>query len=238
MKAYIEFNGRKSIDLGLRILNQVEHTSTHNDVEQIEVPGRDGVLLKDNRRLVPVEKSFPCSLKARDNLTAAQAAISDWLNVKGWHDMVLSWDPEHIYRASVVEGFDVKEVLRQFGKVKLNFLAHPIKYLKTGRSAINLTKGMTLTNPGNVAAKPVITLRGSGNGTITINGRVTTLENVQRELVIDMDKHLIYSGNLAAWDKVVRTANGAMPSLDIGRNTITWTGNFTLSMVPNWGVKI
>lgn len=238
MRAYVQFNGRKSIDLGLHILNEVEHASTHHDIDQIEVPGRDGVLLKDNHRLVPVEKSFPCKLSHSANLTTAQAAISDWLNVKGWQDMVLSWDLDYIYKASVIEGFEVKEILRQFGKVKFNFLVHPIKYLKTGRNAISLTKGMVVTNPGNVPAKPVLTLRGSGNGTITINGRVTTLENVQRELVIDMDKHLVYSGNLAAWDKVVRSANGAMPSLDVGRNTITWTGNFTLSMMPNWGVKI
>lgn len=238
MRAYIQFNGQKSVDLGLRILNDVEHPSTHYDVEKVEVPGRDGVLLKSNNRLVPVEKSFPCALKTSTNVTKAQESIAAWLAVKGWHDLVLSWDSDYIYRASVIEGFSVKEVLRQFGKLKLNFLVHPIKYLVSGRDRVELTSGMTVVNIGNVIAKPTITLRGTGNGSITINGRVTAFENVQDELVIDMDKHLVYSGNLAAWDKIVRTTDSAMPSLDIGSNLITWTGDFTVSMVPNWGVKV
>lgn len=45
---FIKFNGSKSDDFGLRLLSGFNHTSAKHDVEEIEVIGRDGVLLKDN----------------------------------------------------------------------------------------------------------------------------------------------------------------------------------------------
>lgn len=238
MTAYIEFNNKRSIDFDLYIINDLEHISTHNDIEEIVVPGRDGVLLKDNKRLVPVEKSIPFRMKGSRRLTDLQTGISDWLNVKGWHNLILSWDNDYIYKASVYNKFSITEVLKNFGALKVDFTLHPIKYLKEGLKSVDLVKGITLSNLGNVKSKPIIMIKGSGNGVISINGRETTLENVQGTLVIDMEKNIVYSGNLPAWDKIVRSDNGSMPYFDLGDNTISWTGDFQLSVIPNWGVKI
>lgn len=59
---YIEFNGIKSNDLGLLLERERSVKSTSNDVNLIEVDGRDGVLIKDNERLKAVEQDFPFSL--------------------------------------------------------------------------------------------------------------------------------------------------------------------------------
>lgn len=56
---YIEFNGTKSNDLGLLLERERSIKSTNNDVDLIEVAGRDGVLIKDNERLKAVEQDFP-----------------------------------------------------------------------------------------------------------------------------------------------------------------------------------
>ncbi|WP_261368510.1 hypothetical protein [Streptococcus pyogenes] len=87
---YIEFNGTKSNDLGLLLERERSIKSTNNDVDLIEVAGRDGVLIKDNERLKAVEQDFPFSLVG--DVTANQQKISEWLHVKGWHDLALSWD--------------------------------------------------------------------------------------------------------------------------------------------------
>lgn len=101
-----------------------------------------------------------------------------------------------------------------------------------------LVNGDTLQNPGNVQAKPILKIKGTGDGVLTINGFETGLENVQRELVIDMERHLVYKDVLSAWDNIVRTKRHRMPLFDVGQNTISWTGNFTITAVPNWGVKV
>ncbi|HEQ9697844.1 distal tail protein Dit [Streptococcus pyogenes] len=233
---YIEFNGTKSNDLGLLLERERSIKSTNNDVDLIEVAGRDGVLIKDNERLKAVEQDFPFSLVG--DVAVNQQKISEWLHVKGWHDLVLSWDKDYIYRASVVNLFEIDEILKQFGRLKVNFLIHPIKYLKTGKQEVSLVNGGTLQNPGNVQAKPILKIKGTGDGVLTINGFETGLENVQRELVIDMERHLVYKDVLSAWDNIVRTKRHRMPLFDVGQNTISWTGNFTITAVPNWGVKV
>ncbi|HEQ1553570.1 TPA: phage tail family protein [Streptococcus pyogenes] len=233
---YIEFNGTKSNDLGLLLERERSIKSTNNDVDLIEVAGRDGVLIKDNERLKAVEQDFPFSLVG--DVTANQQKISEWLHVKGWHDLVLSWDKDYIYRASVVNLFEIDEILKQFGRLKVNFLIHPIKYLKIGKQSVSLVSGATLQNPGNVQAKPILKIKGTGSGVLTINGFETGLENVQGELVIDMERHLVYKDVLSAWGNIVRTERHRMPLFDVGQNNISWTGDFTITAVPNWGVKV
>lgn len=236
--AYFTFNGASSADKGLRIINEVTHESTGYDVERVVVPGRDGELLVSNKRLKAVEKSFPCRLSSRANLTVAQEVISQWLNVEGYKDMTLSWDPDYIYKAAFVETFEVEEVLRQFGKVKLNFLLQPVKYRKDGLTKITLSNGGTVAGKGNVQAQPIITIRGNGEGVLTINGRQTKFKNVQAAITFDMQKKMVYSGSQAAWDKVLRAPQYVMPYLDPGANKISWTGSFTVELVPYWGVKL
>ena len=79
---------------------------------------------------------------------------------------------------------------------------------------------------------------GSGDCTLTINGRKTKLRGVQGKITLDMQANQVYKDNLPAWDKVVRSPQFQMPYLDAGRNLISWDGNFTVSMIPNWGVKL
>lgn len=237
-KAFIQYNEKKSIDFGLVLMNEVEHESTSNDIETIIVPGRDGVLLRDKKRLNPVEKAFPFLIRSDVNLTKTQEDIADWLTASGYHELKLSWDNEYIYLATVLQGFSIQELLRAFGKLRVSFLVHPIKFLVSGIRELTLTKGQLLANEGRLVAKPIITLTGSGNCDLTINGRTTKLKNIQGSITLDMQKNVIYHGVLPAWDKVERSTHSQLPYLDKGNNTITWTGNFTVKIRPYWAVKV
>lgn len=236
--AYIEFNGTQSDKFGLRITNEVEHESTGLDISTVVVPGRDGELLLSNQRLKAVEKSFPFWLNAEENVTQTQEAISDWLNVEGYKPLVLSWDPDFTYFATVIKTFSVQEVLRNFGKLKVTFLVHPIKYYQDGMLPQPITNGMTLTGKGNVNAKPIIRLVGSGDCTLKINGRKTKLKGIQQGITLDMQSNTIYQGVQGAWDKLVRSNDSVKPYLDSGRNTISWDGDFQIEITPYWGVKL
>lgn len=232
------FNGVSSTTHGLRVTNDYVINSTGNDVETVAVPGRDGDLLISKNRLKSVTLELPCTVLSNRKLTDAGSEISNWLNVDGYKDLTLSWDPDFIYRSAFIETFEIAGLMRQFGKVKLNFLTYPVKFYKQGRSTQTLSNGTTVNGIGNVKAKPIITLVGSGDCTLTINGRKTKLKAVQNRITLDMQANQVYSGNLPAWDKVVRSPQFQMPYLDAGRNLISWDGNFTVSMIPNWGVKL
>lgn len=237
--AFFTFNGKSNEEFYLRIGEGLSYVSSSNDIERITVPGRDGDLLVDNRRRSAVEQPIPLNLvKEKGLVTDIIPAITDWLSVKGYQDMTFSWDKDHIYKGAYLEGFSVEETLKQFGKTNLTFLLQPIKYRKDGMTKITLSNGGTVTGKGNVQAQPIITIRGNGEGVLTINGRQTKFKNVQAAITFDMQKKMVYSGPQAAWDKVVRAPQYVMPYLDPGANKISWTGSFTVELVPYWGVKL
>lgn len=119
-------------------------------------------------------------------------------------------------------------------------LFHPVKYLKSEQREITVSNGQTINNKGNVPANPLIKLAGSGDTTITINGRKTMLKGIQGELIWDAERKLVYKGNFTSQWGVVVAEQGQYnaPMLDVGANVISWTGNFTMKMVQNGGVKI
>ena len=232
------FNDISSSKYGLRVTSEYVINSTGQDIDTVAVAGRDGDLLLSNNRLKSVTLELPCTISVSRKLTDVESDISHWLNVAGYKDLTLSWDPDFIYRSAFKETFEIASIMRQFGKVKLNFLTYPVKFYKQGRVEQTLMNGATVNGIGNVNAKPIITLRGSGDCTLTINGRKTKLRGVQNSIVLDMQANQVYSGNLPAWDKVVRSPEFQMPYLDYGRNLISWDGSFTAEMIPNWGVKL
>lgn len=232
------FNDISSSRYGLRVTSEYVINSTGQDVETVAVAGRDGDLLLSNNRLKSVTLELPCTISGNRKLTDVESDISNWLNVAGYKDLTLSWDLDFIYRSAFKETFEIASIMRQFGKVKLNFLTYPVKFYKQGRVKQTLMNGATVNGIGNVNAKPIITLRGSGDCTLMINGRKTKLRGVQNSIVLDMQANQVYSGNLPAWDKVVRSPEFQMPYLDSGRNLISWDGSFTAEMIPNWGVKL
>ncbi|MEZ7575408.1 phage tail family protein [Streptococcus parasanguinis] len=232
------FNGTDSSKFGLRVTSDYVINSTGQDIDTVAVAGRDGDLLLPNNRLKSVTIELPCTIMSNRKLTDTESDISNWFNVAGYKDLTLSWDPDFIYRSAFIETFEIASLMRQFGKVKLNFLTYPVKFYKQGRTTQTLSNGATVNGIGNVNAKPIITLVGSGDCTLTINGRKTKLRAVQNTITLDMQARQVFSGNLPAWDKVVRAPQYQMPYLDAGRNLISWDGDFTVKMAPFWGVKL
>ncbi|MCW6663959.1 phage tail family protein [Aerococcaceae bacterium NML190073] len=236
--SFIKFNGMKSSDFGLRLLSGFDYVSAQSDIDTIEVVGRDGVLLKDNKRLRPVHVSYPFTITDSEGLTNKLDKISRWLNVRGWHDLEFDWDNEHIYRASYTSQLSISELFHNFGMLKLDFTLHPVKYLKTGKIPIQATQNMRLMNEGKLPAKPIIMLEGNGNMILSINRKQLLLENVQNGITIDSERRLIYNDSGAQWDKIVRSSEDDFPVIGVGDNDIEITGATSMQIIPNWAVRV
>lgn len=235
---FIKFNGSKSDDFGLRLLSGFNHTSAKHDVEEIEVIGRDGVLLKDNKRLMPVPVSYQFTAQDDNGIVDVLERINEWVNVKGWRELELEWDDKHYYLAYFDSTLSIKETFYQFGTLKLDFKLYPIKYLKSGRQPITVTNNMRLDNIGKVSSKPVVSVRGHGNITIGFNGKLLKLENVQDSIVIDSAKRLVYNETGQQWDKMLRANEDDFPVLQKGQNIITLSGVRSIDITPNWAVRV
>lgn len=244
MAEFITFNGTSSLAHHLYISDEITHKHTGADVEAVEVLGRDGAVLVSNKRLKPIEQVIPFYLRipvrARKSVTQVASDISEWLYATNWVDFTKSWDPNYLYKAVVLDDFEVTEMLTRFGKLSITFKLHPIKYLKSGQTMQSVPNGGTLFNPTFYDAKPTFELRGTGNVNLRVsNGgwsKEMHFKNVTSGINVNCENLAVTYGNTSAYDKVSSTSFLSLPT---GRNIISWdNANFSLRMKPNWGVKI
>lgn len=236
---YIEVNGERSDHLGLKMLVGMERINAVDDVEEIEVLGRDGVLIRDNQRKRPIQRNFEFTVEDDRELINIEERLTEWLDFTGFKDAVLSWDDDYIYRIRPFKAFDLDEIVFKFGKLNLGFQFHPVKYWRGGRNPIEITSGDVLTNRERNIAQPTIKIEGDGDISLFINGRETRFENVQDGVIIESEKRLVHWDTRPQWQKLMRLSENDFPYFDKGENEITFTGEVTkIEVTPNWSVKL
>ena len=237
---YIVFNGHSSKEFGLYISSDFKIKSAKNDIQVVEIMGRDGAVLIPNKRLLPVDQSIPFFIKLktsdRRSLTDVAQEISAWLHTSTWTELKLSWDPLYTYRAIMLEDFEIEETLRKFGKLSITFKLHPVKYLESGKLLSTVSNGETIVNPTTLPSKPYFELRGTGNVTVRIGEESMSFKNVSTGINVDCEKCSAWFGQTAAYDQLV-TDN--FLKIQPGINTIRLdNSSFILRLRPNWGAKV
>ena len=245
MTSYIEFNGIKSSDLGLKIYNEMKFVSPKKRYESIEIQGRDGDLYIDKESLSDIEKEvfFELNVKGNPNnggdgsLIHKQAlAISKWLNVKGFKDLKFSMYPDFTYKAMVVDPYNIEDTLRKRGKGVIKLIIKPIMYYNNYPKQ-SLSSGQNLINIGSIIAKPILyitpsqaTLEIKKNGVVWL--RLQNLE-IGKEIIIDSEVGRAYTSTGNANSKMLIN-KPLFPLLNVGNNKITFTGA-TISILPRFG---
>lgn len=237
--SYIKVNGQYSADLGLQLLRGFDRTSAENDVSEIEILGRDGVVTVDNNRKKNIDRTYYFTARDDDEIIHLEEKLTEWLDFAGYQEMELGWDDEYLYEARLIRPFNPKELFANFSYFSLDFRFQPYKFLKKGMQEIQVSNGQTIKNIGTKIASPLVKLVGTAPSMIlTINGRKTEFKNVQDGIVIDTHRRLVYWDNNAKWDNFVRWGNDDFPTLDIGDNLIEFTGADSMSMIPRWVVSL
>lgn len=239
-KAYFEYNGRKSTDFGIRIKNEISYPSPEADVEIIEAIGRDGDLVVDNERFKSMPFSIPIRIDAAEdeNLIDLASKINGWLKSDlGFHPLILSTQPDYYYNAIIIDGYNIEETLKEFGRTIIKFKLDPFKRT-TAEEVITVSSGDILENTHNRIAKPKIEITGTGNITIKNNGEDwLVLRSVDQKITIDAELKSAYRNDTPQYDKVVDLNEGSFPTLKPGTNKITWTGGSGITEIkiePRW----
>ena len=237
--SYIEFNGFKSTDFDLRLENGLTFSSPSRDIDFVKIPGSDGEIGNGDGTLFNASRAFPFRVFPKNGKTIEQAAteISNWLKKDVlWHELYFDGDPEYIYTAIYAEEYDVERFMSLHGKCTLNFAIKPYKFLKSGLKP--LTSPTALNNPTTRDARPLITLKGTGNITLQIGTENLTLKNVDGGVVIDSLKQVVTNldGTRPAWDKVT---SYPLPVIKPGSQAVLTTGTITeLKITPRYEVIV
>lgn len=196
--------------------------------------GMDRIVPLDAWELVP--KSYDLALDPGPEGfdTALQAAVA-WLmqpgDARGWLRLEDSYDPDVFRWASFSGGGEVEPYFARHGHVTVSFECDPRRWRKDGEVPVAFAAAGSLHNPTIYAAKPLITVHGSGAGTLTVGSRTLTLTNCNG-IILDCDLE-----EASGVTNANSTASGAYPTLPVGDTAVSWTGGVTdIEIIPRWFV--
>ena len=208
-------NDISSADYDLCVYDRPIIPTPERDVEQINVRGRHGSLTK---KYAYKDINIPITLNLMtDALKADVRYIKAWL----LNGAKLQFSDDAVYYIvnNVVMG-DVENEIEEYGLFEIVVNCKPFQFEDI--TFAPLTAPGTIYNPGTVESQPYIKITGSGAITLDINGR-DFLMTLTDYIEIDSELGYTYRGTAGMDDKV----NGELPILDIGNNTISWTGTVT-----------
>ena len=146
----------------------------------------------------------------------------------GTGELIMSNEPDKIYKSQIIEKIDYNKLLR-FKTAIVKFYTQPYKYKKDEAKVIINIDGETSTTVNNIGlekSKPIIKLTGSGAVAIQLNGATVfnyTFPENESEVIIDSIQEEAYLNGIFK----NRNMAGEFPVLEIGENTISWSGSLT-----------
>ena len=164
----------------------------------------------------PYEKVIPLSFKDAD-----LDMVMDWLEGSG--RLILSNEYDKYYDAFILNQIDYEKIIR-YRKASITFLVQPYKHANGEEETLSTS----VINQGNKDCLPIMTITGSGQVIVNINGVYTcTLRNVNEYITLDGEEEEAFKGTLLQ----NRIMQGNFPVLVPGENTITFSGTGTVTEV-------
>lgn len=226
-EAWFTFNGVDSREMGVIVTAMPETVRAERRIESITVAGRNGSLHTDEGVYESYDRTMECALIKRARLDE----ITAWLVGSG--EMTFSTEPDKVYRVTIANKISITQMMRVFQKFQVILDTQPFKYsVNAAGDALELTAPTTIRNSGTVYSEPIITVYGSGNITLTVNGADFPLYGVQESITIDSEMMEVFKGNTNQNGKY---GGVEFPRFEVGKNEISWTGNVSkIKIQPRW----
>ena len=223
MREYIIINGiASSMIRGLLIQSLPPITKPKMRTKVETVDGRDGDIIT-KLGYEAYDKEIRIGLYADYNVDE----VISFFATSG--TIVFSNEPQKYYYFEQLDDIDFEKLLR-WKQAKLKLHVQPYKYsLVEDNFFFTVTDetSLTLSNIGNTGARPIITIHGSGNISLSLNGhqqfQIALGDN--NIISIDTDQMKAYNGTLLMNRLVTGDYDDFI--LPIGKNTLSWSGTVT-----------
>lgn len=224
---WFRFKGKNSKDYGILISSAPQRVRPARRVEEIEIPGRSGILTQDEEIYDAYVISMECGTRGSDRLDE----IIAWLNGAG--ELILFTEPDKVYRASIYNKISIADQIYLYNSFLLQFNVQPFKYRANPlRDDLELTAPTIIRNSGTVYSEPIITVYGSGDITLSINDVDYPMYGVSEYITIDSEMMEVFKENMNQNSKY---GGETFPRFEVGENAISWTGNVTkIEIQPKW----
>lgn len=227
----IQFNGKTGISVGVIVQSRTNIPAAEKIYETIDIPGRDGVMHRDTGTVkdIKIEASLAFREQDPDTWMEKFRAVKKWLLSSANNKLSFTDDQNYFYRVKKVVIGNAERIVKRQGKMTVEFWCEGYMYLQIGTKEQQLSA--LLNNPGE-RCWPVYKIAGEGMCTVTINGKQIKA-NVGQNLTIDTERKLAYRTDGTMQNTSI-SGNYEDMALDPGKNSISVTGGFVLTAIPNW----
>lgn len=208
---------------------EIEFDPAEPVIESFKIPGKDGEIVYYDGSYSNVKGHASCYVLG-GQVTTLLTDINAWLlSTPGYRRLEVLHEPLFYRMARVAHGARLDPRVDLLNAFDLEFDCKPYKYYVYGEKTVSMTASGTLTGPTDFPSLPLITVAGSGAGTVTINGYTMTLTD-SNGVVLDCELKKAYKGTT----NMNSTVSGTYPVL--GRsNAVAFTGGVTgVTIKPRW----
>lgn len=231
-KYYFWLDGIPSTDYGIQLQNPVCFSKPSRRYEEMQIPGRNGVLHRSEDSFEPVSAVLDCFVLQKNAESAAGSITSWFLGTKGPRRFEIQEDPEVYRLVTILDGYDTDNRINLLNAFSVPITARPERFFKSGERPTQMQNGGKLYNPG-LASKPLIEVSGSGEGTVTVGGISVNLLDIPDTLYLDCDIENAYNESGDQNGKV-STPSG-YPTIPTGVSVVSWSGGVTgVKITPRW----
>lgn len=219
------FKGLHANNMGIKVLRLPPIKKASMRVETNHIEGSDRTVVEE---LGFQDYSMPCEIMVTD-LSRIDEIIA-WLSGSGV--LIRDDDEDKFQHVSIYNEIDYNRLVRYRRATFEFYVADPFRYALNEDDVVLTEPGIVL-NQGTYKSLPILTIEGSGEIEIDIDGRVFTYDfNTDTEVIIDSTtKNAYYPDEMTLKN---RQMVGEFPYLTSGENNISWTGTVTqITIQPN-----
>lgn len=231
---YFSINGVKSTDRGIIMKTPPAIPLAAPRVTYQDIPGRDGSLAilerdeEDGPVYDDISMNAECYMASLDRLNEAAAFLEQSGEIRFPHR------PGGHYKGRITNQIPIEQIVkgrpqRQFA---VTFRCGPYWYQDDAEDIV-LTQNGIVTNPGTARAEPLITVTGSGDGTLAMHGAAVYIRGLSGTLTLDCELKLAYSGTELKNGLV--SVDVRWPYLAPGDNAVAISGDISqIVITPRW----
>jgi phage-related protein len=233
VRPHININGVSSLEVtGLLItdLGAITKPLVRTLVDVVD--GRDGDIVT-KLGFSAYDRVIKVGLTANYDIDS----VIKFFNSEG--SIIFSNEPDKIYKFAIYEPIDFERLLR-FKTAEITLHIQPFKFSVKEQELEFLLSGspnsIEIYNAGNYYATPVITLVGTGDVSLALNGSellVIAFGETSQTIIIDAEELNAYAPAGTLLNRLV-TGNYDNIKFGLGNNTITLTGNVTTAKIKNY----
>ncbi len=231
---YFLYGGRNSRDFDLYISGEGTYDAPERDVELIDVPGRSGSLVRDNKRFKNITVKYPAFIATNFDKNF-EAFRNFMLSIPGYRRLEDTYHPEEFRKALYTGPLSASmTAYLNAGSFDIEFNCMPQRFLKSGEKEITFTENRKIINPTAYPSKPLIRVYGSG--TLAIGNQIVKVkENPFPYIDIDAEVMDAYMGAANA-NSFIELEGTDFPEIQPGESEVRLTGVSRIEIKPRWWI--